>query len=274
MRSLGTALLVIVLVYVALVAFLWVRQESMVYLPGIPGRQLAASPGAIGLGYEDLRIATADGEELHAWFIPAREERGVLLFFHGNAGNISHRLESLRIFNELALSVLILDYRGYGQSSGSPTEEGTYEDARAAWRYLVEERGVPGERIVLFGRSLGGAVATWLAAEHRPRGLIVESAFRSVPDVAAELYWFLPVRALARIQYPVEELIARVEAPVLVVHSRDDEIIPFHHGEALYQAAVPPKQMLVLSGGHNVGFIAAGQAYVQGLDAFLDSLGL
>jgi uncharacterized protein len=274
MRSLSTALLVIALVYVALVAFLWVRQESMVFLPGIPGRQLAATPAAIGLDYEDLRIATADGEELHAWFIPAREERGVLLFFHGNAGNISHRLESLRIFNGLALSVLILDYRGYGQSTGSPTEEGTYEDARAAWRYLVEERGVPGERIVLFGRSLGGAVATWLAAEHRPRGLIVESTFRSVPEVAAELYWFLPVRALARIEYPVEELIARVEAPLLIVHSRDDEIIPFHHGEALYRAANPPKQMLVLSGGHNVGFMLGGQAYVQGLEAFLDSLGL
>jgi uncharacterized protein len=274
MRSLSTALFVIALVYGALVAFLWLRQESMLYLPGIPGRQLVATPDAIGLDFEDLRIATADGEELHAWFIPAREERGVLLFFHGNAGNISHRLESLRIFHGLSLSVLILDYRGYGQSTGSPTEEGTYEDARAAWRYLVEDRGVSGEQIVVFGRSLGGAVATWLAAEHRARGLIVESAFRSVPDVAAELYWFLPVRALARIQYPVEDLIARVEAPLLIVHSRDDEIIPFHHGEALYRAANPPKRMLVLSGGHNVGFMLGGQSYVEGLDAFLESLGL
>jgi uncharacterized protein len=274
MRSLSTALLVIVLVYGALVAFLWLRQESILYLPAIPGRQLVATPADIGLEFEDLRIVTDDGEDLHAWFVPAREARGVLLFFHGNAGNISHRLDSLRIFNGLGLSVLIMDYRGYGQSTGRPTEEGTYEDARAAWRYLVEERGVPAEYIVLFGRSLGGAVATWLAVEHRPRGLIVESAFRSVPDVAAELYWFLPVRALARIQYPVEELIARVDAPLLVVHSRDDEIIPFHHGEALYAAANPPKRMLVLSGGHNVGFMLGGQAYMQGLDAFLESIGL
>jgi len=274
MKSLATALLFIAVLYAVLVAFLWLRQESMLFLPGIPSRAVLATPADIGLDYEALRLPTADGEELDAWFIPARRERAVLLFFHGNAGNISHRLDSLRIFHGLGLSVLIIDYRGYGQSTGRPTEQGTYEDARAAWRHLVEERNVPADRIIFFGRSLGGAVAAWLAAEHPPRGLIVESTFRSVPDMAAELYWFLPVRRLARIEYPAETLLRSVQAPVLVVHSREDEIIPFRHGEALFAAAREPRQLLELRGGHNTGFLRSEREYVAGLEAFLDSLGL
>lgn len=274
MKSLATVLLYIALAYGALVAFLWFRQESMLFLAGIPSREIAATPADIGLQYEALRLPTADGEELDAWFVPARNERAVLLFFHGNAGNISHRLDSLRIFHDLGLSVLILDYRGYGQSTGRPSEQGTYEDARAAWRYLVEDREVPGTRIVLFGRSLGGAVAAWLAQHIRPRALIVESTFRSVPDMAAEIYWFLPVRRLARLQYPAEEMLRDVEVPVLIVHSRGDEIIPFSHGEALYAAARQPKQLLELRGDHNTGFLQSQPRYAAGLDAFLRSTGL
>jgi uncharacterized protein len=274
MKQIASILVLVVLAYAALVVLLWFRQENMLFLPGIPSRQLAASPADIGLEYEALRISTADGEELDAWWVPARDERGVMLFFHGNAGNISHRLDSLGIFNRLGLSVLILDYRGYGQSTGRPSEEGTYEDARAAWRYLAGERGIDDARIVLFGRSLGAAVATRLAVEHRPRALIVESGFRSVPDLAAELYWFLPVRALARVEYPVEKLIARVQAPVLVIHSSEDDIIPFSHGRALYAAANPPKTLLELRGGHNTGFLLSGRAYVEGLDAFLKEIGI
>jgi uncharacterized protein len=274
MKGFATAMLLLALLYVALAAFMWVRQESMLFLPGMPSRHLVASPADIGLEYEALRIATDDGEELDAWFIPAPRERGVLLFFHGNAGNISHRLDSLRIFNGLGLAVLILDYRGYGRSTGRPSERGTYEDARAAWRHLVEERGIPAERIVVFGRSLGGAIATWLATEYEPRGLIVESTFRSVPDLAAELYWFMPVRRLARVEYPVELLMSSVAAPVLVVHSREDEIIPFHHGEALHMAAGERARMLELRGGHNTGFLQSQRLYVEGIGAFLDELGL
>ena len=274
MKTLVLALLSFALLYAALVAFLWFRQESMLFLPGIPSRELAATPAAIGLRYEALRLPTGDGEELDGWFVPAGEERAVLLFLHGNAGNISHRLESLRIFHELGLSVLIFDYRGYGRSTGRPSEQGTHQDARAAWRPLVDERGVPAERVLLFGRSLGGAVATRLAVEHPPRGLILESTFRSVPDLAAELYRFLPVRMLARIAYPVEDMLPAVHAPVLVIHSRGDEIIPFHHGQALHAAANPPKELLELDGGHNPAFLVSEPRYVAGLRAFLDRLGL
>ncbi len=274
MKSLVTILLFIALPYAAMVAFLWLRQESMLFLPDMPTREIAATPADIGLRYEALRLPTADGETLDAWFVPAPKERAVLLFFHGNAGNISHRLDSVKILHDRGLSVLIIDYRGYGQSTGRPTELGTYEDARAAWRHLVEDRGIPPQRIVLFGRSLGAAVATWLAANTAPRALIVESAFRSVPDMAAEIYWFLPVRLLARLHYPVEKLLPGVEAPVLVIHSRDDEIIPFAHGEALYAVAAEPRKLLEIEGDHNTGFLASRSRYVEGLEAFLVELGL
>lgn len=272
MKTLALIIVLLALSYAALVALLWFKQESMLFLPGIPSRQLDATPADIGLDYEQLRLTTADGEQLDAWFVPADPERAVLLFFHGNAGNISHRLDSLRIFHELGLSVLIFDYRGYGRSTGRPSEQGTYADARAAWHYLAEQRGVPAERIVLFGRSLGGAVAIRLATEHEPAGLIVESTFRSVPALAAEIYGFLPVRTLARLEFPAERLIGSVRAPVLVVHSTEDEIIPFSHGEALH-AAAPAGDLLALRGDHNTGFMLSSDRYIEGLETFLQDLG-
>lgn len=273
MKGLAAVLLPLAAVYALLVALTWARQESMLFLPSFPSRDLVATPAAVGLGYESVELGTDSGETLHGWFVPAQPERAVLLFFHGNAGNISHRLDSLRIFHDLGLSVLIIDYQGYGRSTGRPSEQGTYEDALAAWEYLVDQRRIDPRRIVLFGRSLGGAVAAWLATQHAPRALIVESAFRSVPDLAAEIYWFLPVRLLARIHYPLESLLARVSVPVLVVHSRDDEIIPFHHGEALH-AAGADSELLVLSGDHNTGFLHDQASYRAGLDAFLAGLRL
>jgi pimeloyl-ACP methyl ester carboxylesterase len=274
MKGLAAVLLLLAAAYALFVAMLWARQGSMLFLPSIPSRELTATPAALGLGYEQVEIKTSDGELLHGWFVPAPGERAVVLFFHGNAGNISHRLDTLRIFNSLDLSVLIFDYRGYGLSSGRPSEQGTYEDAQAAWRHLVDTRGVSPDRIILFGRSLGGAVATWLAAQQPPGALIVESAFRSVPDLAAEIYWFLPVRSLARIEYPVERLVREVSAPVLIVHSRDDEIIPFSHAEALHAAAGARSQMLVLGGDHNTGFLRDEARYRARLDAFIAGVGL
>jgi fermentation-respiration switch protein FrsA (DUF1100 family) len=274
MKGLAAVLLLLVAGYALLVAMLWMRQGSMLFLPSIPSREMAATPAAVGLDYEPVEIETDDGELLHGWFVPAPEERAVVLFFHGNAGNISHRLDSLRIFNSLGLSVLIFDYRGYGLSSGRPSEQGTYADAQAAWLHLVDTRGVSPTRIILFGRSLGGAVATWLAVQQTPRALIVESTFRSVPDLAAEIYWFLPVRRLAQIEYPVERLIGEVSAPVLIAHSRDDEIIPFSHAEALHAAAGVRSQVLVFGGDHNTGFLRDEALYRAGLDEFLSRLGL
>lgn len=262
-------LLLVAGAYAALLVFLFFSQSRLLYLPNLPSREVIATPEEVGLAYEPVTIVTEDGVSLDGWFIPARQSRGVLLFFHGNAGNISHRFDSLKIFNELGLATLILDYRGYGRSQGRPSEEGTYHDANAAWRYLTEQRRIAGEDIVFFGRSLGAAIAAYLAAKHTPGALIIESAFTSIPDIAAEVYPFLPARWLARFHYNTKAHLRSVSCPVLVVHSRDDDIIPFAHGRRLFTAANEPKQFLEIRGGHNDGIFVSRQSYVDGLDAFL-----
>ena len=262
----GGLIAALALAYGTVLALAYVFQPHLVYFPA---RELVADPSAIGIRYEDVSLLTEDGLRLHGWFVPARKPRAVLLFLHGNAGNISHRLDSLRIFHDLEVDVLIFDYRGYGRSEGRPSEEGTYRDAVAAWRYLVEKRGVAPERIVLFGRSIGAAIAAALAVDRQPGALILESGFTSIPDLAAELYPWLPARRLARVRYDTRSRLPRVTAPVLIVHSRDDEIIAFTHAQALYAAAREPKSMLELRGTHNSGFLESGLSYVEGLGAFL-----
>ena len=254
------------LAYGAVVLLVWAFQSKLVYFPD---RQVQATPADFGVRYEEVPLTASDGTKLAAWFVPAPKDKGVILFCHGNGGNISHRLESLAVFRNLGYSVLIFDYRGYGRSEGSPSEEGTYRDARAAWEHLVHERNVPPGRIVLFGRSLGGAVAAKLASETDPAGLIVESAFTSIPDIGAERFWFLPVRLLSRFEYNTAGMIRQAGCPVLIVHSRDDEIIPFAHGRRLYEAAAEPKEFIEISGGHNDGFLTSGETYTTGLGWFL-----
>lgn len=257
--------------YALLVVVVYFMQSRMLYLAHVPGRTLTMTPADIGVDYEDVSIEAADGVKLHGWFIAGRSSR-VLLFFHGNAGNISHRLDSIRQFLDLDLSVLIIDYRGYGQSEGRTTEIGTYRDADAAWRYLVETRGMVASDIVVFGRSLGASVASWLAAQQQPLGLIVESSFTSVPDIAQELYPWLPARWLSRLRHATRDYVRDVRCPVLVVHSRDDEIIPFHHGEAIFASANEPRTLLAIRGGHNDAFLRDEQNYIGGLRMFLSGL--
>jgi hypothetical protein len=270
MRSMLTSLLaVLALGYGAIGLLVWVMQERLVYFPL---RELSATPRSYGLDYDEVELRTDDGVALHGWFVPVPAARATVLFLHGNGGNISHRVEKLAIFNRLGLSVLIVDYRGYGKSAGKPDEEGTYRDARAAWNHLTQARKIPATAIIVCGESLGGAVATQLATEHTPRALIIESSFTSVPDLGAEIYPWLPVRFLSRIRYDSRAAIARVQAPVLVIHSRADDIIPFHHGEALFAAANEPKQLLEIRGDHNAGFLTSGAHYAEGIDAFLRGL--
>jgi len=255
--------------YAALLMALYAFQSRLVYFPNAPSRAVGPGPDSIGLAYEPLEIITEDGIRLDAWYVPVPDPRGTVLFFHGNAGNISHRLDSLRVFNQLDLSTLIFDYRGYGRSKGEVSEQGIYRDAEAVWRHLTGERGIPAAEIVVFGRSLGAAVAAYVASRHRPGALIIESGFVSVPDMAAEIYPWFPVRRLARIGFPTGDFLRTVTCPVLVVHSRDDEIIPFDHGLRLFEIAREPKQLLELRGGHNDGFLVSGRRYLDGLGAFV-----
>ncbi len=269
MNTLLSAVSVFAVGYAALAAALFFYQPGLLYFPDMPSREIVATPADIGLDFEPLTLATRDGEQLDAWFVPAGDARGVLLFCHGNAGNIAHRLDSIRLFHDLGLAVLIFDYRGYGRSSGRPGEQGTYRDVDAAWEYLVAQRGIPPQQVILFGRSLGAAIAADLASRQRAAGVILESAFTSVPDIAATLYPWLPVRWLSRFRYNTGKKLADIHSPVLIVHSRDDEIIPFANGKRLFAAANEPKQFLELRGGHNDGFMVSGRDYVQGLESFL-----
>lgn len=249
--------------------YVYVMQERLVYLSHLPGRAIEISPADFGFDHTDVTLETSDGVRLHGWYVDATNARATVLFLHGNAGNISNRLDSIAIFNSLGLDVLIIDYRGYGQSEGSTSEQGTYRDAEAAWRYLTGERGIDPSRIVIFGRSLGGAIAAHLAATHEVGALIVESSFTSAADMAAKLYPFLPVRLLLRLEYPVIDYVASAKAPVFIVHGRDDEIIPFGMGQALFDAAREPKAFLELDGDHNTAFLSDRQRYVDGLRRFL-----
>ena len=252
--------------YLIILLLMYLFQSAFIYFPT---KSLTASPADRGLEYEEVYLYTEDDLRLHGWYIPAQDARGSVLFFHGNAGNISGRLESIMIFNELRLNVFIFDYRGYGRSEGKPTEAGTYKDAIAAWRYLTEVQDENPRDIILFGRSLGGGVAAWLASEVDAGGVVLESTFTSTADLAAEIYPFIPVRWLLRIHYPVIDYIDQIRMPVMIAHSRGDEVIPFHHGRKLYEAASEPKYKMELQGGHNDGFILTGRRYLDEWDRFL-----
>lgn len=271
MKALVSLLLILVGTYTLLIIVLYFYQGRMVFLARMPGRALTASPEDIGLAFENVSIPTEEGERIHGWYIPHQPSpRGVLLFFHGNAGNISHRLDSIRVFNDLGLDVLIVDYRGYGESSGKPSEQGLYEDGEAAWNYLVSERRLAPEQVIVFGRSLGAVVAARVASHHTPGALVIESGMTSGIDMARRLYPFLPARLVTRLEFPMLEFVQAIRCPVLVIHSRDDEIIPFDMGRALYEA-VPgeDKSFLEIRGGHNTGFYLSEAVYIPALEKFL-----
>ncbi len=259
-------LLVCLLCYLALLLFVFLLQKQMVYFPS---RGIGSTPSVIGLPYREVAFKTSDNLLLSGWLVGDDKSRDVVLHCHGNAGNISHRLDSFFIFNRLGLNTFIFDYRGFGRSQGSPSEKGTYLDAEAAWQYLTETGHIPPGRIILFGRSLGGAVAARLATKVKAKALILESTYTSVPDLGADLYPFLPVRLLSRFQYNTRAILHKIDVPVLIIHSPQDEIIPFSHGEALFEAAKEPKQFLKISGSHNEGFINSIEIYMDGLKEFL-----
>jgi len=271
-RGLATVLGWGVAVYAGLALYLYAFQARYVYFPDLPSREVEATPADLGLAFASLKLKTADGETLDAWFIPAPQARGTLLYLHGNGGNIGHRLDPIEVFHQLGLNILILDYRGYGASTGKPSEEGTYEDALAAWNYLTQEKKLPPERIVLFGESLGGSVGAWLAARHPPAALMIYASFTSAPDIAQQVYPIFPARLLVRYRYDTRRALADVRCPVLIMHSREDEIIPFSHGQALFAAAQQPKRLLELHGGHNDALLVSRDAYARGVGEFLDGL--
>ncbi len=267
MTTLAGIVAVLALAYLGIVALMFFQQDKLVYFP--PG-ELTWRPSDAGVAFEDVWLETEDGVRLHGWFVPAEDARGTVLYFHGNASNISKTSFDVDAFQRLNLNAFLLDYRGYGQSEGTPGEAGLYRDAAAAWRYLTEERNIASTEIIIAGHSLGGGVATWLAQQHTPAAVILMSTFTTMPDVGAEHYPFLPVRQLARNHYPNIDRLPTINAPVLIVHGQGDDLIPFSHAEQLFAVAPEPKWLLPLEGGHDRGFATASEQHPDAIKQFLD----
>ena len=265
-----SALRAIAISITGVLALMFFLQSRLVYFPD---GQIIATPGDKGMAYEEVSFEAADGVQLSAWYVPAEAGRGVVLFSHGNGGNISYNLPFVEILHSVGLSTFIYDYRGYGRSKGKPTEEGTYSDIAGAWRYLTESRKVPAGQILLYGQSLGGPIAAKLATEKTPAALVLDSTFTSFVDIGSHHYPFLPVRWLARFEYNTLERVKNVRCPVLVIHSPDDEIVPFSQGVALYEAAPEPKGFIKLRGGHNDALFLSEEEYRKGIDGFLKKIG-
>ncbi len=266
-------LLAIALFYIAAMIAIYFAQALFIYAPQMPTRELVATPADIGLEYENLTLNTPDNERINAWYIPTNNQTAkTVLFFHGNAGNISHRLETIKIYNQLGLNFLIFDYRGFGISTGKPTEEGTYLDADTAWQYLIEEKKLNPEEIILAGRSLGGGVAAELAKKAHPAMLILESTFTSMTEVSAKHYPFMPTSLIVKHEYETSLKLKDIHCPIVFAHSKNDEVIPYEHSQRNYAVANEPKKFIELSGGHGNGFLLSKRNYVSGLQIAFNEL--
>jgi fermentation-respiration switch protein FrsA (DUF1100 family) len=260
---------VLLLAYLGWAVVLYLMQPRFLYRPV---RDVVYTPEELGLDYENVVFKSKDGVALNGWWVPAANSRFTVLFCHGNGGNIMHRLDSINVLNELGLSCFIFDYRGYGSSEGKPSEEGTYLDVLAAYEWLTESKKIRAERIIVFGRSLGGSIAAQLAAKVRPRGLVLESCFTSYADMGARFYPYMPVRRFARFGYRTVDYVKQIHCPVLLVHSRNDDVIPFEFGLELYDAAKEPKEFIEIRGGHNDGFLLSSEVYKTAWTKWISSL--
>jgi fermentation-respiration switch protein FrsA (DUF1100 family) len=255
------------LIYGSLVLGMLVMENSLIYFPSVYPDGIWEPPG---LEFEDASFQSADGTKLHGWYVPHDQPRAVVLFAHGNAGNLSHRYELLEDLNELGVSTMIFDYRGYGKSEGVPSEAGILADARAARAWLAKRAGVNEGDIVLMGESLGGGVMVDLAAHDGARALVLENTFTSLPDVAAFHYPWLPVRTLMRTRLDSAAKIGKFHGPLLQAHGDSDTIIPYPIGQKLHAAANEPKTFVSIAGGdHND---ARTPEFFAALDRFLSEL--
>lgn len=253
---------------VALLGLAYFRQESLIFFPD---RHVRFTPADLGMAFEDVRLETSDGVTLAAWWVPAPHGRGALIFSHGNAGNMGDRVGKLRLFHDLGLSVLAFDYRGYGASQGKPSEEGTAHDMDAAVAHVRDSRGVPLDRTVFYGESLGGAVVIEAATRFPPAALVAESTFTSARAMARRHYPFVPP-ALVRVGYDSLSRVRRLACPTLFLHGPADTIVPFEMGEALFRAAPEPKRFAALVGDHNSGGILESPEACRKLAELLDAV--
>ncbi|HSD67056.1 MAG TPA: alpha/beta hydrolase [Vicinamibacteria bacterium] len=268
---LGFRALRLVLILCLLGGLLLLFETRFIYFPS---RGYDATPSGLALPHEDVWLVAEDGVRIHGWYLPVPDARWVTLVSHGNAGNIGHRLDrALLLQSRLRSSVFLYDYRGYGESEGSPDEAGTYRDARAAYRYLVEQKQVKADELVLFGESLGSAVSLELALDHPAAALVLEAPFTSVRDMARATV-FAPLAPFVRTRYESLARVPRLRMPLLVVQGDRDEVVPPAQGRRLFDAAPEPKRYYSIPGaGHNDTYLVGGAAYWRAVEEFLDAVG-
>lgn len=275
MTGLLRLLAVLALCYLVALVVLRLGESRMLYVPG-GSRTLTDPPAELELGVQRVELTASDGIRLVSWAMPSGDSTGFwLLICHGNAGNISEVGRPLHYagLRALGLNLFAFDYRGYGESEGAPTEQGLYRDAEAAYLYLRDTLGVPPERIVVFGHSLGSAVAVELVGRVPAAGLVLDGALTSVVERAQEMFPYAPVRWIAASRYPSIERVGALSLPKLFLHARADEVIPFAHGRRLFEAAAPPKMFVPLQGGHGDAFEVDSAAYFGAIGRFVAELG-
>ncbi len=263
------ALATILAVYAAVCLYIYTAQDRMFYFPT---KDFAVSPANYNLDFQDVFINVGQDETIHGWYFPHPQNRDTaktVLFCHGNGGNISHRLETVIFLLQRGVNVMMFDYRGYGRSSGSPSETNTYDDVKAAYDWLISEKSVIPSDIIIFGRSLGGAVAVELASKVSCGGLIVESSFDSAIEMAKDYFPFFPAGLLIKYSYDSISKISRVKCLKLFTHSPADDLIPFDRGKKLFEAAPEPKTFFEISGGHNERNYLDDPGYIKAIDNLL-----
>jgi len=269
MKILLRLFLILALVIGGSVAYMVTNEADYIFFPE---KDIAQTPRNAGLSFTEQTFETKDGIKLHGWFMPQPRARFTLLHLHGNAGNISDRIEQYRRWHDMGLAVFAFDYRGYGMSQGVPDEVGLQEDARTAWVFLTETLHIPAQRIIIAGRSLGGSVAAHLASEVNPAGLVLEASFTSIPDMSADQYPWLPLRWFIKNRFDTELALAKLKAPLLLISAREDEIIPGWMAERLFAAAPGEKLRGKLPGGHNDFDSVSPRSYLKLWEIWLDSL--
>lgn len=267
-------LLTLAVAYVVALLLIRIFESRFIFFPNYPSR-LDGDWNPPGLGVEDTRITAADGVKLHAWWIPRKDSQFTFLAFHGNAANIANRADVYRFLADTPANILALEYRGYGKSGGNPSESGMYKDAQAAYDFAVNEKGIPPDRLVSYGQSLGTAVATRLAAQRKVAALVLEAPFPSAAVVARRFFWFLPgLSLLVHGQFDTASQLRQVSAPVMIVHCRQDPVIPFDLGQKVFQSAHDPKVFVTIEDEcHEEASIVSPARYRQALNSFIASIG-
>lgn len=268
MKQLLIFFLFLLLIFLFFFLFFKLSQNKQIFFPV---ENIETTPEDFDLPFKDLYIKTVDGLKLNGWFIPDEESSLTLLFLHGNGGNISHRLDKVSQLHQLGLNIFIVDYRGYGKSQGAPSVSGVYKDAQASLDYLVDEKEISSEKIVVYGESLGSALAVGLASGNEVGGIILEGVFSSGKDMAKLIYPYLPSFLLPNI-FEVSKDIEKVDEPKLFIHSKVDEIVPIRLAKKLYKKASKPKEFIEVIGGHNTSYIDANDSYLSGIKSFLEKI--